>query len=189
VKAAEGKIELACFELPADCEPPELTKTLDECAAENRADFEAFKKTMIPTDDLSAFTLWSSPPKTDAIGLAEESYLFADPQLAFDRVLASAEAGKKSVIPIFAAAALRLIDGHMLDAISGESVKKLRDVLLESLDWWKKCRYDSAKGRYFFAYRGETGETNPAWFGTAPVYRPELCERVSELASAVSRLS
>jgi hypothetical protein len=189
VRPSGGKLELVCFELPADREPPALTKTFDECAAENAADFSAFKKALIPTDDLSAYSLWSTPPKTDSVGLAEESYLFAAPRPAFERVLASAVAGKKSVTPKFAAAALRLAGCRMLDAIPGEDVKRLRGVLEESLDWWKKYRYDGSKGRYFFAYRGETGETNPVWFGKAPVYHPELQERVSELVEAVSRLS
>ncbi len=39
-----GRFDVACMELPADTEPPEIANTFDECVAENKADFEAFVK-------------------------------------------------------------------------------------------------------------------------------------------------
>ncbi|NLO47855.1 MAG: hypothetical protein GX111_05990 [Clostridiales bacterium] len=186
ITAADGKVDVACFELPADTEPPEVTKSFEACIAENKADFEAFATTLKPTDDLTAFELWSKPEKAGSIELAEESFLFCDAQSAFDRVLKSALAGKSGIVPKFAAAALRLRDDKLIDAISKDNRQKLTDALKEALCWWQTYRYDKVKGRYFYAYRAETGEANPPWFDEAPVYAPELQERLSQLNAAAN---
>ncbi len=185
---ADGRFDVACIELPADTEPPAVTRAFDDCIAENKTDFEAFAWTLKPTDDLTAFELWSKPVKTGSIELAEESYLFCDAQSAFDRVLKSAQAGKSGIVPKFAAAALRLKDDKLIDQISKEDVKKLSDALKEALNWWQTYRYNKVMGRYFYAYRAETGEQNPVWFDEAPVYAPELQERLSQLTAAAANL-
>lgn len=189
VKPDKGLFDLAIFELPPDIDPPALTKSFEECAEENEADFQAFRKTLIQMDDFSAYALWIASPKVGSIELAEESYLFSDPLAAAERVLASAEAGKSSVVPKFASAALRLINANMIDDLPNEFVCRLKAALQESLNWWNKYRFDTLRGQYFYAYRSETGEENPRWFGNAPVYHHGLQGRLSELSAAIDKLS
>ena len=184
-----GLFELVIYELPPDIEPPALTKTFEKCAEDNETEFQAFKKTLIQMDDYSAYTLWIASPMTGSVELAEESYLFSDPLSAAERVLASAEVGKTSVVPKFASATLRLIDENMINGLPHDIIERLKSALQESFTWWKKYRFDSTKGLYFYAYRSETGEDNPLWFGNAPVYHHGLQGRLSELVAAIAELS
>jgi len=184
-----GSFELACIALEAEEKTAELTKSFSECSKDNKADFEKFKATLLPTDDITAYKLWASPQKTSSVDLAEESWQFADPSAVYDRVLASAESGKKSVVPKFAAAALRLIEAGFAESIPDSKLKMLGSVLQESLEWWNTYRFDPDKGRYFYAYRSETGETNPLWFDRAPVYAPDLQERISQLTAAAAKFA
>ncbi len=188
IMAVDGRMEAACIELPADTDVPEITRSLDECAAENKADFEAFCDTLKPTDGLTAYRLWSEARKTGSAELACESYLFSDPRAVFELALASAEAGKSGITPLFGAVVLRMRDEGMLEKISEEDIARLREALKDALAWWRKYRFDTARGRYFYAYRDETGEENPQWFGEAPVYAPQLQERLSQLEAAVGAL-
>ena len=65
VSAKSGKFELIAYDLPADTDTPPVKKTVEECAADNAADFNAFCEKLISTpteyDDLrknAAYLLW-----------------------------------------------------------------------------------------------------------------------------------
>lgn len=188
VFGGEDGFEIACFELPLEEAVPEPDTSFEECVRSSEAEFEALKKLLIPVDDETAYRIWTQPPTCDSCRLARESYLYQDPQAVFTHVLLSAEAGRKGVVPLYASAFLRLAREDTLDGIDPAKLRELAGAMKEALAWWDRYRFDPAKGQYFYAYRAETGEENPAWFGESPVYSLELEERISQLKAAISVL-
>jgi hypothetical protein len=190
IDAAAGKIELACFELPADTNPPKLTKSLSECVKENEKAFKAFEASLQEhghsSESLSAYKTWIEPPKTSSDALADYSYLFSDEASSKQTILAAANAWKPGETPNWVLALNRFIDIFGVKQLNKSDVALLSGAIGKSVDWWSKNRYDTQKGLFYFAYPKEAGLPNGAFNG--PSYAPELRRVFAQVSIAAAAL-
>jgi hypothetical protein len=184
IAPVDGAIDLVIYELPADTEPPAVTKTLAESIAANAADFAAFRALLY--DNLSdelAYKLWLNrkllpnghygiiPNRvTNSGSSAHEqaiaSLAFKNGNAAIDVLLAIPEAAP----PLLGYVAwLSLWRWSGIDIPSNESRRALRHAIERGKKWWDDNRH--YPGGYYYAYRFETGLDNPEGFrdnGYAP---------------------
>jgi hypothetical protein len=172
-----GAIELIAYTLDADTEPKTPTRTLEQVVADNKEAYEAFLARMVdvPAEYAElkakvAYTLWTSYKhvsavadavvadrlKSPAIVPSEQAIAalaFKDAEIAA-KLIVSAE---KSYPPIAGLAAFRLVK-----EVPRKLLIPLHHSLANTAEWWLKNRYKD--GKFFYAYRFETGIANPKAF-------------------------
>ncbi|MDR2615376.1 MAG: hypothetical protein LBC28_02235 [Oscillospiraceae bacterium] len=205
-----GKFELAAYELAADAQPPELTKTLAQCAAESETEFKAFCDGLVRLpaqwDDVFmniAYLLWfnrkklpdgktvivgnkAQSPDTDARLQTIASLVFTDADTALEMILALPPAEP----PVQAIAVLRLLDAGLFARASRETVYDFFNALNASARWWYENRSSHDGRTPFYAYRYETGIASPEVFKAGePVVSPDLGAYCVLMSEALSRLA
>ena len=210
VEPESGEFELCVYDLPADTEAPAITKTLEECAAENAAEFSAFVESLVdvPAEwadvkEKIAYPLWLchrfmtseyevvvgnkyNDKNTDARLMSIASMAFKDARRAVDMILAY----PADMPPVAAVAALRLLDENMLNDSRGEIYRVYQT--LEAIA--RKCmtaRTTDQDGLSYYAYRFESGcKTAPAFFDAGePVLAPDLNAYLVLVSEVIGRLA
>ena len=195
VDPEDGSFDLYAFDLPDDTDAPAITKTLDECAAENAADFQTFISGLadMPAewDGLKsklAYPLWLCHRVLDGqnevvvqnkynsryttnVLMSVASMAFKDAAKAVNMILAC----PMDLPPAAAAAVARLYEDNMLNDSRGEIYRIYH--ALEAVA--RKCvkeRTADEDGLAFYAYRFESGLERPPEFFKAgePVLAPDL---------------
>jgi hypothetical protein len=210
IEPENGAFELCAYDLPADTDAPAITKTLQECAAENCADFRAFVDTLvdIPAEwsdirEKIAYPLWLchrvleagkevivenkyNSAKTSSTLMSIASMAFKDAARAADMLVTY-----PAEPPLVAAvAAARLLEENMLCDSRGEIYR-----VYESLETAaRKCvkeRTADMNGLCFYAYRFESGEErSPEFFKAGgPVLAPDLNAYLIILCEVIGRLA
>lgn len=203
-----GKFDLVAYDVPADTEPLPVTKTPEECAAENEADFLEFCGTLVPVtaewDDIRgvvAYRLWlgsralsNGEPgivnnklvssETDAWRQSLTSFAFADADKAVPLILN---------LPIEypfvqGSAVLRLLESGLLKKTSRATVYQLYDALRAKVLWLQENR--TLGGVFYYAYRFETGLPAPKIFAVGePVASPDLYAYLITACEALAQLT
>ena len=195
VEPEAGEIELFVFDLPADRETPQMTKSFEACVTENSADFQAFLGEIvdIPPEwkdvkEKIAYPIWlchrmlneSSEvivenkcysAYSDATLMAIASMAFKDAKKAIDMILAY----PLEFPPVAGVAAARLIKENMLNDARGDIFR-----VYASLETFlRKCikeRTVDREGLIACMYRFENGiDELPAYFSVGePVFTPDI---------------
>ncbi|MDR0838718.1 MAG: hypothetical protein LBN99_03650 [Oscillospiraceae bacterium] len=204
-----GKVALVAYELPVDTTPVEITRTLDECAKGNAAEFAAFKDGLVATpaewDDVRdniAYLLWINKgtllsgaqvvlenkrrsPDTQARFQAIASLAFKDA----DTALGLLTALPFDAPPVESIALLRLIDEGALARAHRGTVYDLYNALGDSARQWARER-SVTPGLYAYAYRFETGIKKTTLFGAGePVAAPDLNAYLLLQSEALAKLA
>lgn len=193
VTPEDGQIELYVYDLPSDTPIPEITKTLEECAAENEAEFKAFVDSLVDVpeewNDVKekiAYPLWLghrtfedgrkvivkskyNSTVANARLMSIASMAFKDPVKALDMILSC------PAEPIIGVAVKRLIDEGLLNDSRGE-IYRAYEALEKLARYWINERTVDKDGLSFYAYRFESGqERSPEYFKVGePVLAPDL---------------
>ena len=190
-----GEFELCLYDVPADTEIPVITKTLDECAAENSADFKAFIDTLvdIPADysdvkEQLAYLIWlchrdmergteaivankydSTVTNSSLMSIA--SMAFKDAKKALGMILAY-PVEQPFIVGI---AAARLLEDNMLNDSRGE-IYQVYEALEAAARKCIKERTVDPDDLCYYAYRKESGQAkSPEFFKVGePVLAPDL---------------
>jgi hypothetical protein len=211
VEPAEGAFELYAFDLPADTDVPAVTKTFDECAVDNSAEFKAFVDTLvdIPAEygdvkEQIAYPIWlchrdmergvevlvannHDSALTNSWLMSIASMVFKDAETAIGMILCC----PVELPPIAGIAAERLLKDSMLCDSRGE-IFKVYEALETAARRCVKERTADRDGLSFYAYRFESGQVrSPAFFKVGePVLAPDLnawliivCETLGKLAN------
>lgn len=195
VEPENGEFEICVYDLPADTDVPEITGTLDDCAAGNTTEFCAFADSIvdIPSEwsdvkEKIAYPLWlchrylagdaevivenkRDSTHTNALLMSIASMAFKDSKKAIDMILAF----PAELPPALGIAAARLIDENMLNDSRGDIFRVYS--ALETIA--RKCikeRTVNSDGLSFYAYGYESGtERTPEYFKAGkPVLAPDL---------------
>ncbi|MCL2409519.1 MAG: hypothetical protein FWC96_07910 [Oscillospiraceae bacterium] len=210
VSPENGKIDLIAYDLPGDMEPPEIIKTIDECAKINAAELKAFNETLLPTpaewDDLRekiAYLMWLShkeqPSGTEVIlqnklrsnattasAQSLVSLAFAEATTASEFIVALPPEG----LPAQGFAILRMFARDAFQKVSRSTVFKLYDVLNMQALWWLENRTGDDPNLHFYAYRHEAESPAAKLFKSGePVAAPDLNAYIILLCEAAARLS
>jgi len=195
IEPDNGEFELYVYDLPEDTEPIPVTKTIDEAAAQNTADFETFKNGLvdIPAEwgdvkEKIAYTLWLcqrtvagkgevtienkyNSGRTGATQMAIASMAFKDARRVVDMLLAY-----PAELPLITGVAIaRLLDEELLNDSRGEIFRAY--AALEPLArYCMQERTTDGDGLSYYAYRYESGHSpSPAFFKAGePVLAPDL---------------
>ena len=195
VEPEDGGFELYLYDLPADTDVPKITKTLDECAAETAAEFDAFIGTLVDVpaewDDVKksiAYPVWlchrvlggdcevivenkRNSKNTGAVLMSIASMAFKDAKKAIEMILAY----PVELPPVAGIAVARLLDEGMINDARGIIFKVYS--ALETIA--RKCvneRTIGGEGLSYYAYRFESGQDKSPEFFMAgePVLAPDL---------------
>lgn len=210
VEPENGQFELVVYDLPADTETPEITKTLDECAAETAAEFCSFIDSLvdIPAEwsdvrEKIAYVMWLchrmddgrevivenkySSARTGSIPMSIAATAFKDAVKAVNMLVSY----PVDLPPVAGVAAARLLeDGKLCDS-RGE-IYRVYSVLEAAARKCVRERTVDMDGLSFYAYRFESGrERSPEFFKVGePVFAPDLnayliilCEVIGKLAN------
>ena len=195
VETDGGEFELYAFELPNDTDPLPITKTLDECAAENSAEFKAFIDTLVDipaayvdVKEKIAYPIWLchrtltsdtevvvqnkyNSAHTSARLLAITSMAFKDAKKAIDLLLEY----PVELPPLAGIAATRLVDDNMLSD-SRAVIFKVYEALETMARWCVNERTVDPEDLSFYAYRYEAATPkSPEFFKVGePVLAPDL---------------
>ena len=195
VDPEDGEFELYAYDLPDDMATPAITKTIDECAGENSADFKAFYDGLVDvpaewTDvkEKIAHLLWLcqrvlsgkneitvenkyNSKNTNAALMAIVSMAFKDAAKAVDTLLSY----PVELPPVAAIAAARLIDDNML-VDSRKEIYRVYSALESIVRYCVNERTTCKDGLSYYAYRFESGiERSPEFFKVGePVMAPDL---------------
>ncbi|MCL2121513.1 MAG: hypothetical protein FWH28_04605 [Clostridiales bacterium] len=190
-----GELELFVFDLPADRETPQMSKSFDACVAESSADFQAFLGEIIdvPTEwsdvkEKIAYPLWLChrmlnetsevivenkcySAYSDATLMAIASMAFKDVKKAIDMILAY----PLDFPPVAGVAAARLIEENMLNDARGDIFR----VYARIEAFLRRCikeRTVDREGLIACMYRFENGiDELPAYFSVGePVFTPDI---------------
>ena len=204
-----GKVELIAYDLPADTEMPAITKTLDECVADNEADFKQFCSQLITTpseyDDVRAnaeYLMWVNQREIngvnvilsnklrsadlDSVNLSIASLVFTCPTHATN--LISSAVGESPIAQ--ASAVIRLFKDDLFKKVSRKTVFQLYDQLRGHMIWWTKNRTDDDTALFYYAYRYEAGNpTNLLFKADSPIYSPDINTYMILACKALAKLS
>lgn len=189
----DGEFELYVYDLPSDTAVPEVTLSLDECAAENEAEFAAFVDSLVDVpeewNDIKlkvAYPLWlghrsfedgrnvivkskynSTVANAKLMSIA--SLAFKNPVEALDMILSC------PAEPIIGIAVERLLNENLLNDSRGE-IYRAYAALEKLARYWINERTVDKDGLFFYAYRFESGLTrSPEYFKVGePVFAPDL---------------
>ena len=205
-----GEFELYAFELPADTAVPTVTKTLEECAAENSAEFKAFIDTLVDVPaayadvkEKIAYVLWLchrslanghevvvqnkyNSANTSARLMAITSMAFKEEAKAIGMLLEY----PLEVPPLAGIAAARLMDENMLND-SRDMIFKVYSKLEPLARWCATERTVDPDDLSFYAYRFEAGmPKSPEFFKAGePVLAPDLNTYLILLSDALGKLA
>ena len=204
-----GKFELIAYDLPADEDIPEITKSISECANENAANFKAFCESLVPTpaewDDVrekAAYLMWVNQRdidgtdvilanklrsnERDSVKLSIASLAFTCGARATDLITAA-----PSISPAAQASALiRLFKDGLFKKLPRKKVFELLRTLNDHVVWWTKNRTDDDPALYFYAYRYEAGTAaNELFKSGAPVYSPDINTYMILACKALAKLA
>jgi len=194
VEPENNEFELCVFDRVLETEVPVVTKTLEECAAENSAAFQAFVDSLLDLPDewkgvkaKLAYPIWLchrildgrevivenkySSRNTNAKLMAIASLAFKDAAKAIDMILSC----PVDLPPVAAIAVERLFEDNLLNDSRGDIFRVY--AALDAIA--RKCiseRSVDGEGLSFYAYRFESGEEkSPAFFRAGePVLAPDL---------------
>ena len=195
VEPENGEFEIYVYDAPADTELPEITGTLEACAADNEAEFSSFVDSIVdvPSDwndvkEKIAYPLWlchrylagdsevivenkRESTRTNALLMAIASMAFKDAKKAIDMILAF----PAELPPVLGIAAARLLDENMLNDSRGD-IFRIYSALETIARWCVKERTVDNDGLSFYAYRYESGaDKSPEFFKAGkPVLAPDL---------------
>ncbi|MDR2420817.1 MAG: hypothetical protein LBD49_01760 [Oscillospiraceae bacterium] len=205
-----GIIDLVVYELPGDTPLPAVTRTFDECAEGNAAEYAAFAKSMVTAStrasalrDAAAYSLWlnskelpggkhcvtpdritsqASSPSWQALA----SLAFRDFGAVFELLMSLPEASP----PLHGLAVTRLLDDGLTGGADAVKLRELYFALEKTAAWWRDNRTLPGSELSFYAYRFETGHPNPSYFTVgAPVIAPDLNAYLVLLYDALGRLA
>jgi len=206
----DGEFELYVFDLAADKDTPTVTKTPEECAQENSAEWRAFLDELvdIPSEwsdvkEKLAYPIWLcqrvldgknevtvenkyNSKNTSAALMAIASMAFKDAKRAVDMLLAY----PAQLPPIAGVAAARLIDENMLCDSRGE-IYRVYSALEAVARYCIKERTADREGLSFYAYRFESGlDSSPSFFDVGePVLAPDLNAYLIIVCEVLGRLA
>jgi len=205
-----GKIDLIAYDLSADMEPPEITKTIDECAETNAAELKEFTATLLPTppewDDLRkkiAYLMWLSHRKqssgtevilqnklrsnaTTASVQSLVSMAFSNATKASEFITALPAEG----LPTQGFAVLRMFARDAFQKVSRRTIFKLYDALNAQALWWLENRTGDNPNLHFYAYRHEAESPTAKLFKAGePVASPDINAYIILLCEAAAKLS
>jgi hypothetical protein len=210
VEPVEGEFELYAFDLPADTDVPVVNKTLEECAAENSAEFKAFIDTLvdIPVEysdvkEQIAYPIWlchrniehgpevlvankHDSTLTNSWLMSIASMAFKDAKKAIGMILCY----PVELPPIAGLAVERLLEDDMLCDARGEIF-----MVYEALEATaRKCVQERTADQddlSYYAYRFESGqERSPAFFKVGePVLAPDLNTYLIILSDVLGKLA
>ena len=210
VEIEDGEFELYVFELPNDTKPLPITKTLEECVAENSTQFKNFIDTLvnIPTvySDIKekiAYPIWLchrtlltdnevivqnkyNSAHTSSMLLAISSMAFKDAAKAVGMLLEY----PVELPPLAGIAVTRLIDDSMLNDSRAEIFKVYSQ--LETLArWCQKERTIDPDDLCFYAYRYESAaKKSPEFFKAGdPTLAPDLNTYLILVCDVLGRLA
>ena len=210
VETEDGEFELYAFELPNDTEPLPITKTLDECAAENSAEFKAFIDTLVDIPaayadvrEKIAYPVWLchrtlttdnevivqnkyNSAHTSAMLMAIASMAFKDAEKATGMLLEY----PVELPPLAGIAAARLIDDNMLND-SRSMIFKVYEALEALARWCVNERTVDPDELSFYAYRYEAATPkSPEFFKVGePVLAPDLNTYLILVSDVLGRLA
>ncbi|MDR0819801.1 MAG: hypothetical protein LBN43_09565, partial [Oscillospiraceae bacterium] len=209
IEPENGEFELYAYDVPTDSDVPAITKTLDECAAENAAAFKDFLGTIVDVpkewDDVKekiAYALWLchreisgkevivenkyNSAKTNSQLMSIASLAFTDPVKAVNMILAyPVEA------PLYVGiAANRLIEDNLLNDSRGE-IFRVYAALETAARKWVTDRTTDKDGLSFYAYRFESGAAkSPEFFKAGePVFAPDLNAYLVLVSEVIGKLA
>ena len=210
ISPKDGKVELVAYDLPIDTNPPEITKTIDQCAKENAMDFSRFCDTIVPVPpewsalrEQVAYLMWLNhkrlPNGSDVILpnqlLSPESTPY---QQAIISLAIKSDARKAAQVitaltagapPAQGYAVLRLFKRGLFKNVSRSDVFKLIDLLNTQALWWTNNRTGIVPDLHFYAYRHEAGTDATALFAhDGPVAAPDINTYIILLNEAAAHL-
>ncbi|MDR0819005.1 MAG: hypothetical protein LBN43_05495 [Oscillospiraceae bacterium] len=102
----------------------------------------------------------------------------------------SAPGGRSEAsVPLYGFAVLRLLNDNILGKLPKTRISELYTRLSDAAEWWIKNRYDG-KGLFYYAYRRESGFSNPSIFAVGtPAITPDLQTYLILLTSLLIKLS
>ena len=203
-----GEFELYVFDLPSDTPIPEVTKSLEECASENEAEFSSFVSSLVDVPEewndvreKIAYPLWLghrsfedgrkvivkskyNSTVANARLMSIASLAFRDPVKALDMILSC------PAEPIIGVAVQRLLDEGLLNDSRGE-IYRAYAALEKMARWWIDERTVDRDGLSFYAYRFESGqERSPEYFKVGePVIAPDLNAYLIIVSEVLGRLA
>jgi len=211
IEPEDGVFELCAFHLPDDTPVPVITKTPEECAAENSAAFQAFVGSLVdvPSEwsdvkEKLAYPLWIchrvledgdgevivrnkySSRETNAKLMSIASLAFKDAGRAVDMLLGC----PPDLPPVAGVAAARLLADGQLNDSRGQIYRVY--AALDAVA--RKCMDERTvvrDGLCFYAYRFESGERrSPAFFTVGePVLAPDLNAYLVLVAEVLGQLA
>ena len=208
VAPENDEFELLVYDLPADTAAPAATKTFDEIAAENSADFNEFAAGLVTLpqewDDVRikiAYLLWLcrrvingnevtvknkyNSAATGANPMAIASMAFTDAKRAVDMLLAY----PVELPPIAGVAAARLLTDNMLNDSRGE-MYRVYSALEKITRYCQQERTMDGDGLSYYAYRFESGTASPEFFKAGePVLAPDLNTYLIIASEVIGRLA
>ena len=204
-----GELELCIFDLPADTETPPSTKTLDACAEESSADFQAFQNELvdIPPEwsdvkEKIAYPLWLCHKTigdteivvenkcysaySDAKLMAVASMAFKDPKKAIDMILAH----PIDFPPVAGIAAARLIEENMLNDSRGDIYRIYAAMEVFARTCVNERSVDK-EGLIACKYRFENGtDGSPAFYSVGePVFTPDINAYLVVVSESLGKLA
>jgi len=196
----DGKVELYAYNLEPDTDAPEITKPFDVILSENKSAYAAFEAKLVDVSaeyaelkSKVAYSLWTSyrnisetadavvadrlsSPAVIASEQAVAALAFKDTETAA-KLIVSAEKSYPPIAGLAAAERVKEFPRKLLIAVNRS--------LTETAEWWLKYRHKD--GKFFYAYRYETGLKNPQAFRAGEaVESPDLYAYLYLLFKAVS---
>ena len=188
---ANGDFDLVAYDLVPDTDLPVVTRTFDECVADNEAEFAAFRallKTEI-TDEL-AYRLFVNMKKLpNGHWCVTPNRLYSATATHVDQALASlAFANGDAAIDVATSIAqaspplLGYVSANFA-AVSDASQRYLQAELDDAYKWWNANRF--YPGGYYYAYRFETGlAENPDFKDNGYAPSDDLTRMMTALGTA-----
>ena len=210
VEPEDGEFELYAFDLPPDADIPEITKTLEECAADNSAAFASFIDTLtdVPAEwadvkEKIAYPVWlchrvltgehevivankRNSKETGSRLMAIASMAFKDPRTAVNMLLSY----PVELPPAAGVAAARLLNENMLNDSRGE-IYRVYSALETAARECVRERTVDMDGLSFNAFRFESGlNRSPEFFKAGePVFTPDLNAYLIIISEVLGKLA
>ena len=210
IEPENGDFQLIAYDLPADHEAPKISKTLDECAAENSAEFKAFLDTLVevPAEwadvkEKIAYPIWlchrvltgehevivenkRNSKNTDSRLMSIASLAFKDARTAVQMLLAY----PVGMPPVAGVAAARLLEDNMLNDSRGEIYKVYAALETAARECVMERTVDN-DGLSYYAYRFESAlGRSPEFFKAGePVLAPDLNAYLIIISEVLGKLA
>ena len=210
VEPEGGVFELYAYDLPPDTDIPEITKTLEECAAENSAAFSAFIDTLVDVPavwnalkEKIAYPVWlchrvltgenevivankRNSKETGSRLMSIASMAFKDPKTALEMLLSY----PVELPPAAGVAAARLLDENMLNDSRGDIYRVYAALETAARECVKERTVDM-DGLSFNAFRFESGlNRSPEFFKAGePVLTPDLNAYLVIVTEVIGKLA